>query len=356
MTSGDAAWTLDTALAALVETDGATDLFLVPGRPPALRVRGAVRPLELPPPSPDALPSAVRPFLDPEQQARLQQQKSVDGAFTDPAGRRFRFNLAQTQDGLAVSIRKLETVLPSLEQLGFAPELKRRLLTRKQGLILVSGPPSSGKTMTVAAMVDYLNATAPVRIITIEDPIEFLHPDRMGFVTQREVPAHTPAFVQALRDALRESPDVLVVGELREPEAVEVALQAAETGILVLTTLHTLGAVQAVSRLLAFFPDPAKQAAVRLQLSFALAGVVSQVLVPVREGLLKLCYEAFDATPAVRNLIRRGEEHTLSNQILLQGFRSIARRLEALVRQRALSREEARLYAPDPRELEDDAG
>lgn len=341
----------------------ATDVFLTPGEPPALRENGKITHLE------KARPlsmEAIREFLDSvlrdDQWLRLMPPNggppsAVDFAIVDPQETRYRVNAfphskpGANSASLSASIRRVNSEILSLEKLGFSPRIRSQFLNRRKGLILVTGPASSGKSTTIASMVDHINTTSSYHIITVEDPVEVLHRNKQSLIHQREVPKDTPDFAQAIRDSLRQSPDVIVVGEMRDAEVMKATLRAAETGHLVLATMHTPGAVQAILRLQDAFPAE-ERASVRAILAFHLEAVISQVLIYLDGNETYLAYEAFEVTHAVRNLIRIGDDHLIPNHIVQQGFRTINQHLEGLVHRGALTPEQAARYSPDPKSLE----
>jgi len=261
---------------------GASDLHLRPGRPPILRIDGRLRPADTPPLSVADVERMVAAVLPEHLQVEFKQNHDADFGFGDERLGRFRAN-AYRQRGLpTLAIRALREPGQSIADLGLPPVLER-LASEPRGLILVTGPTGAGKTTTLAALIDLINSTRPCSIITIEDPIEVVHQDKLAMVSQREVGVDTSGFAEALRRVLRQDPDVILVGEMRDMETVEAALTAAETGHLVLSTLHTLDATETVNRILDFFPAE-RQVQVRLLLAGALRGVVSQRLLLRADG------------------------------------------------------------------------
>ncbi|GKW25162.1 twitching motility protein PilT [Pectobacterium carotovorum subsp. carotovorum] len=292
----------------------ASDLHLCSGHPPVLRVDGRLQPENtLPCLTPEQVAQWCDVWLEPTQKEQLRQTGQVDGALMLPDGQRLRVNVFRQREGLSVALRIIPFVQPSLDELHVPPVLAT-LLEKPNGLILITGATGSGKSTTLAAMVGTLNDSSDRHVITLEDPIEFIHTSRRCLIQQREIGAHSASFAQALRAALREDPDVILLGELRDTETIRLALTAAETGHLVLSTLHTRSASQAVDRLIDVFPGEEK-AYVRSQLATCLQAVVTQKLLPAAQGGRIALYEVLTATAAVSNLIREGKTHQLPGLI-----------------------------------------
>ena len=323
--------------------NNASDVLLVTGAAVAMRVNGALTPATGPVLSSDDVSRLVLPLLDAAQFEELQRTKSVDLCFVREAIGRFRANVHHQRGTLAASVRLLPARIPTLESLHLPPGLSR-LAERRQGLVLVTGPTGCGKTSTLAALIDLINNKRRDHIVTIEDPIEYQHPNRSSIVEHIEVGHDTPAFVNSLRSILRQTPDVILVGEMRDPETMATVLTAAETGHLVFSTLHTNDASQAVSRILDSFPA-AHQPQIRQQLSLALLAVVSQQLVPAADGIGRYpALEVMMASDAIRNLIRRGEDHQLRSQISIgraEGMITMEQSLAELVRTGRILKETA---------------
>ncbi|MEO8127525.1 MAG: PilT/PilU family type 4a pilus ATPase [Bryobacteraceae bacterium] len=321
----------------------ASDVLLVTGSAVAMRVNGALTPATGPILSSEDISHLIVPLLDAVQFEELQRARSVDFCFVRESIGRFRANVHHQRGTLAASIRLLPARIPTLESLHLPPGLSR-LAERRQGLVLVTGPTGCGKTSTLAALIDLINNKRRDHIVTIEDPIEYQHPNRNSIVEQIEVGHDTPAFVNSLRSILRQTPDVILVGEMRDPETMATALTAAETGHLVLSTLHTNDASQAVSRILDSFPT-GHQPQIRQQLSLALLAVVAQQLVPASDGVGRYpALEVMMASDAVRNLIRRGEDHQLRSQISIgraDGMITMEQSLAELVRTGRILKETA---------------
>ena len=265
----------------LVRSNG-SDLHVKVGSPPMVRLPHGLQRFDRDPLSPLETQAIADGVVPEDRKALLREKGEVDFAYSVPNVGRFRANVFRQRGSISMVLRKLRFGGPSFEELGL-PDVVRRLSDEQRGLILVTGPTGSGKTTTLAAMIDYLNRTKPVHIVTIEDPIEVLHRDDVASINQREVGQDTADFLSALRAALRQDPDVILIGEMRDTETVRAALQAAETGHLVLSTLHTQDATETVNRVIDFFP-PHQQKQIRLSLAGTLRGIVCQRLVPTIEG------------------------------------------------------------------------
>lgn len=339
-------------LAGMTERE-ASDLYVKVGSPPTYRVHGVLHPLSGPKVTPALAEALVREILDAEQQEQLRREHSVDLAYSLPGVGRFRVNVYRQRGTLAFVARRVRTEVPSFEALGL-PEILKDLATRKRGLVLVTGPTGSGKSTTLATMIDHRNTHQDGHIVTVEDPIEFLHPDKRSLVSQREVATDTPSFHHALRAALRQAPDVLLIGEMRDRESADAALYFAETGHLVLSTLHTMNAAQAIERLLAFFPPDHTQEILH-RLSITLEGIVSQRLVPRLDGSGRVAaLEILLATPRVRELVRRGDVNAIKQAIQAggqEGMQTFDQALYDLYRRGLVSLEEALRNADSPNDL-----
>ncbi len=324
----------------------ASDVILMAGAPAILRVNGTLLPASGPPMDGEDVRNFVLPLLDGPQMEELQKHKSVDLSFAREGLGRFRTNIHHQRGTLAASIRLLPTRIPSLESLHL-PVTLAKLAERRQGLVLVTGPTGCGKSSTLAAFIDIVNSKRQAHVVTIEDPIEYQHANRNSFIEQIEVGRDTPDFAVTLRSIMRQTPDVILVGEMRDAETMGTAMTAAETGHLVLSTLHTNDAIQATARILDAFPS-GNMPQMRQQLSLALLAVIAQQLVPGLDGVSRWpATEVMIATDAVRALIRKGDDHQLRSQISVgkaEGMMTMEQSLADLVRANRISRETAFLH------------
>ena len=342
---------LDGILEQLIAHNG-SDLILSAGAHPSARVDGSLRALEGPRLSSGDVAEAVRAITTDEQRAALEEQRDLDFSFNWRNQARLRANVFYQRGTLALALRVLPYEIPTPETLG-TPGVVTEWADGYHGLVLVTGPTGSGKSSTLAALVDRINRRRAVHIITIEDPIEYLHKHAKAVVNQREVGSDAPSFARGVRAALRENPDVILVGEMRDLETIQIALTAAETGHLVLATLHTNDASQTIDRIVDVFM-PAQQQQVRLQVANALVGVVYQQLLPRRDGGRVAAHEVLVATPAVRNLIREGKSTQLRNVVQTSGaygMQTLEAALNRLVADGIVTREEAVQRSSFPLEL-----
>jgi twitching motility protein PilT len=335
---------LDHLLAAAVSRN-ASDVLLIAGVAPVLRINGALSIGSGQTLDAEDVRGMVLPLLEAPQAEELQKKRSVDFGFVREGIGRFRVNIHYQRGTPAASIRLLPARIPSLESLHLPPSLAR-LAERRQGLVLVTGPTGCGKTSTLAALIDIVNTKRAAHVVTIEDPVEYQHANRASIIEQIEVGRDTPDFAVTLRSIMRQTPDVILVGEMRDAETMSTVLTAAETGHLVLSTLHTNDAIQAVSRILDSFPS-ANQPQIRQQLSLALAAVIAQQLVPGADGAPGSRWPATEvmiATDAVRALVRKGDDHQLRSQLSVgrtEGMMTMEQSLADLVQQGRISRETA---------------
>ncbi len=324
-----------TDLLELAHEHGASDLHLKTGSPPVLRVDGR---LEVP---------ADKPILDTEdmrtlfqeltneaQRQQFDEDLEMDFSFQRGDLERYRVNAAMQMGELSISMRRFILEVPALDTLGLPP-LCGELALRQQGLVLVTGPTGSGKSTTLAAMIQHINQTTARRIVTVEDPVEYVYGDQKSVITQREIGRDTHSFALAARQALRQDPDVILVGEMRDPETMAACLTAAETGHLVLSTLHTNSGAQSIDRIVDSFP-PHQQSQIRMQLSLTLVAVISQRLLPRADGPGRIpAVELMLANSAIRNLTREGKTHQIANAIQAGrdvGMQSMEQALVDLVR------------------------
>jgi len=333
---------LDPMLAQAVRR-GASDLLLIAHAPVTFRINGSLTAAARPALAPEETRSLLLPLLSTTQQQGLERDKSVDLCFTREGIGRFRANIHFQRGTLAASLRLLPDKIPTLESLHLPPALKR-LGEARQGLVLVTGATGCGKSSTLAALVDLINTQRRDHVVTIEDPVEYVHTNRDSIVEQIEVGRDTPDFASSVRSVLRQNPDVILVGEMRDTETIATVLTAAETGHLVLSTLHTNDTSQAVSRILDSFPA-GRQQQVRQQLSLALLAIVAQQLVPAADkGGRYPAVEIMSATHAVRNLIRRGEDHQIYTAIgtgRAEGMITMEQSLADMVRSGRITRDTA---------------
>jgi twitching motility protein PilT len=279
-----------------------------------VRIRGQLTKLEVEPLTPDDTEVLARAITSEEYLAKLQEEGSVDFAITFRNDDRFRVNVYRQRGHISIALRSIPKELMTLDAIGL-PDSVRDLLRRPRGLILVTGPTGSGKTTTLASMLNVINETTRQHIVTIEDPIEYQHEHKRGLVNQREVGVDTPSFADGLRRALRQDPDVVLVGEMRDLETMETAITAAETGHLVFSTLHTTGAARTVDRIIDAFPTE-KQEMIRVQLSTNLQAVISQLLVPRLDGRGRVAvFEVMIGTPSIGSLIRDNKTFRINSDI-----------------------------------------
>jgi twitching motility protein PilT len=331
----------------------ASDLLLIAGAPVTLRIGGELSKPAGPPLEPEDTRSLLLPVLTPTQTQELQRNRSVDLCFHREGIGRFRANIHYQRGTLAGSLRLLPERIPTLESLNLPP-LLRHLSEARQGLILVTGPTGCGKSSTLAALLDLVNTHRRDHVVTIEDPVEFLHTNRQSIIEQIEVGRDAPDFASSVRSILRQNPDVILVGEMRDPETIATVLTAAETGHLVLSTLHTNDTSQAVSRILDSFPA-ANQAQIRQQFSLALLAVVAQQLIPSGDKAVRYpAVEILMASSGVRSLIRKGEDHQLYSAVSTgraEGMITMEQSLAEMVRTGRITRETAAARCFRPEEL-----
>ncbi|HEZ0759005.1 TPA: type IV pilus twitching motility protein PilT [Neisseria meningitidis] len=336
-----------TDLLAFGAKNKASDLHLSSGISPMIRVHGDMRRINLPEMSAEEVGNMVTSVMNDHQRKIYQQNLEVDFSFELPNVARFRVNAFNIGRGPAAVFRTIPSTVLSLEELE-APSIFQKIAESPRGMVLVTGPTGSGKSTTLAAMINYINETQPAHILTIEDPIEFVHQSKKSLINQRELHQHTLSFANALRSALREDPDVILVGEMRDPETIGLALTAAETGHLVFGTLHTTGAAKTVDRIVDVFPAGEKEM-VRSMLSESLTAVISQNLLKTHDGNGRVAsHEILIANPAVRNLIRENKI-TQINSVLqtgqASGMQTMDQSLQSLVRQGLIAPEVARRRA-----------
>ena len=337
--------------------DGGSDLHISSNLPPAIRIDGKLKRMDYPPFSPDDVENLLFPMLSNEQRRRLEQEWELDFSYGIEGLSRFRVNFYKDKGNYAAAFRTITSKVPTFDQLGL-PEIVRTTAEKPRGLILVTGPTGSGKSTTLAAMVDYINSTRPEHILTIEDPIEFVHSSKTSIVHQRELGMDTRSFANALKSALREDPDIILVGEMRDHETIALALTAAETGHLVFGTLHTSSASQTVDRIIDVFPE-GQQQQIRVQLANSLQAVFSQTLLPklqpdgTKKGRV-MAQEIMLVTPAISNLIREAKAAQIYSTIQMNqgmGMQTLEMALADLYKKKLISLEDALSKTSRPEEL-----
>ncbi|KAB2951658.1 type IV pilus twitching motility protein PilT [Heliorestis acidaminivorans] len=291
-------------------TLGASDLHITVGAPPIVRLHGDLRPLNYAPLEPSDTEYMASQILNEEKKAYFESKGEVDLSYNCAESSCFRVNIFRQRDVISIACRVINTVIPTIESLGLPPSVSL-LARRSKGLILVTGPTGAGKSTTIASLINLINTEKSCHILTLEDPIEYLHRHQKSIITQREIGRDSMTFPDALRAALRQDPDVILVGEMRDLETISIAITAAETGHLVLATLHTMDAPQTVERIIDVFP-PGQQQQIRVQLANTLAGVLSQRLLRRVDGKGRVAVmESLICTPAVRNMIRDNKIHQI---------------------------------------------
>ena len=328
---------------------GASDIHLTTGRPPSYRIDGVLAPIEGERLTPQMLEELLMPLMDVRHRGELQDNGQTDFAYAIPGVGRFRVNVFKQRGTLASVMRSLPFNIPEPEQLGIPAEVVE-MTSRKRGLILVTGPTGSGKSTTLASLLHVINRTYPYHIITLEDPIEYLHRHDKSVVNQREIGSDSTDYAQALRAALREDPDVILVGEMRDLETISTAITAAETGHLVFSTLHTIGADKTIDRIIDVFPP--KQQQIRIQLASVLECVVSQQLLKKADGSGRVAaLEILFANNAVRNLIRESKTYQIASIMQTNkraGMQTMDDALYDLYMRKLIDADNAVTYAQDP--------
>lgn len=338
-----------TELLSFAVQQGASDLHLTAGMPPLIRVDGEVRRIKLPAMEHKQVHTLVYDIMNDKQRKQFEEHLECDFSFEVPRLSRFRVNAFNQHRGAAAVFRTVPNKVLTMDDLGMGKVFKD-LSEKARGLVLVTGPTGSGKSTTLAAMVDYINDTRSEHILTIEDPIEFVHESKKCLINQREVHRDTLSFANALRSALREDPDVILVGEMRDLETIRLALTAAETGHLVFGTLHTTSAAKTIDRIIDVFPAAEKDM-VRSMLSESLEGVISQTLLKKPKGGRVAAHEIMIGTPAIRNLIREDKIAQMYSSIqtgAAYGMRTLDQTLIEMVHKGLISRETAREKAKNP--------
>jgi len=341
------------SLLKLMTSRGASDLHLKPTRPPLMRINGRLMPVESDPLRPDDIERMLLAILTPAQKARLEERLAVDIGYGVSGLARFRGNLYMQRGTLAASFRRIPFEIQPVETLEL-PDNLLEFTKLNQGLVLVTGPTGSGKSTTLAALIQHIARSRPVHVITIEDPMEFLFTDDVASISQREVGTDTTDFTEALRNAVRQDPDVIMVGEMRDRETISTVITAAETGHLVFSTLHTNSATQTVDRILDTFPSD-QQAQVRAQLGLVLKGVVSMQLVERDGGGRVPALEIMRASPKISKMVEAGETAGLleevESSVSYYRMQSMNQSLLALLVHGTITYQEAMIQSPDPEDL-----
>lgn len=327
----------------------ASDIHITVASPIMVRVNGKLKQLTQHKLMPEDTKTIIQDMMTIDQIARFEDQGELDFSYSNPGLGRFRVNVFKQRGTYSMAVRVVALEVPTMETLTLPPII-RELTTKQRGLILVTGPTGSGKSTTLASMIDHMNHSKNDHIITIEDPIEYLHKHKNSIVNQREIGQDSNSFSAALRSALRQDPDVILVGEMRDLETISTAITAAETGHLVLSTLHTVGAAKTIDRIIDVFP-PHQQQQIRVQLASVLEAVISQQLMPKADGTGRaIALEVMVATPAVRNLIREGKTHQMQTVIQTGshlGMQSMDASLLDLYRKRIIDQATLKKYAVD---------
>lgn len=332
----------------------ASDIHLSVGRPRSIRLHGVITSIDDKPLTAQETEALAREITTEEQRKKVEEVGGIDFGFSFGEKARFRVSCFKQRGSYAMVLRQLPFKFYSFEQIGLPVQLKD-LLSRPRGLILVTGPTGSGKTTSLATMLNYINENFERHIVTAEDPIEFMHPHKKSIVTQREVGEDVPSFAEAVTKALRQDPDVILIGEMRDLSTMESAIRAAETGHLVFSTLHTTGAARTVDRIIDVFPSH-QQTQIRVQLASTIVAVVSQTLLPRIDGKggRACAFEVMIATPAIRNLIREGKTYQVNSEIQTgarYGMRGLDDHLKELYQTGVISYDAMIEVAQDPKEL-----
>jgi twitching motility protein PilT len=347
----DNTYTMRNLLQLMVEQDS-TDLLLSVGQPPQLRVSKELISVNVPALSPDRTRELCYQVMNEQQQKTLEDEWEVDFSVGIPEVSRFRVNVFMQRGTVSAAFRRIPYNIMGFEELSLPP-IAREVSEKPNGLILVTGPTGSGKSTTLAAMLDQINETRSAHIVTIEDPIEYLHVHKKCTVDQREIGSDSKSFHNALRSILRQDPDVVLLGEMRDPDSIQAALTIAETGHVCFATLHTNSCAQTLSRIVDVFPGD-KQEQIRTQLAMSLNAVFTQTLLPRIGGGLQLALEIMTATPAIRAMIRENKIHNLDNQIRLGakfGMQTMNQSLADAVKSGLVVEEDALRASPDPEDF-----
>lgn len=329
---------------------GASDLHLKAGQPPIMRIRGELVRMNYTPFTLEQHTNILLEMLNDDRRKRLEEVKEIDLSYYVPGLSRFRVNMFWQRGHLGAVLRVIPFEIKTIDELGI-PQVTKELSLRPRGLILVTGPTGSGKSTSLAAMIDHINVSKKLHVMTIEDPIEYVHTDKISIINQRELDTDTHSFADALKHVMRQNPDVILVGEMRDLETIQLAITAAETGHLVFSTLHTVDAAQTIDRIVDVF-SPEQQAQIRTQLSVTLQGVVSQTLLPTSDGKSRVAaFEVMIATPSIRSMIRDGKTHALYHDIQIGkelGMQTLDGSLLKLLQERRVDWEHAIAKCSNP--------
>lgn len=336
------------------EEENASDLHITVGMPPVLRVNGSLIPVCDIKLTPDDTTKYAKEILGDKLYSEYNEKGEIDTSYSEKGVGRFRVNVFKQRGSDALALRVVPLQVPTLEKLNM-PSIIKDLTEKTRGLILVTGPTGSGKSTTLAAMINEINNSRKCHVMTLEDPIEYLHKHKKSIINQREIGEDTKSYKNALKSALREDPDVIFIGEMRDLDTISIAITAAETGHLVLSTLHTLGASKTINRIVDVFP-PHQQQQIRIQLASVLEAVISQQLIPTADGKGRVAaYEVMHGTTAVKNLIREAKTHQIASVIQINkntGMQTMDDAIYELYLKRKIGPDKALNFAQDPISLE----
>lgn len=334
----------------LTTKENASDLHITVGVPPMMRIDGKLEPFGEIKLNPEQTKKHVDSLLNEQQNRKLEDAGQLDFSYSIPGIGRYRVNVYKQRDSYAIALRLIPTGIPTLEELNL-PRHIEDFTEITRGLILVTGPTGSGKSTTLATLIDLINKKRKAHILTLEDPIEYLHKHKKSIVNQREIGQDSRTYAGALKAALRQDPDVILIGEMRDLETISIAMTAAETGHLVLSTLHTVGAAKTIDRIIDVFP-PSQQQQIKIQLSSVIQGVISQQLLKKKNKSGRIpAVEIMKTTPAIRNLIRESKAHQIQSSIQMgmrQGMTTMDHYLLNLYHQDLISKEDTLLFSVDP--------
>ncbi len=346
-------YTLDELLMELGQRDG-SDLHLKAGQPPIMRIHGQLYRTDRPPLTDEQVQDLIYSILSADRRQRFEQEWEVDAAYMIEGYARFRVNLYRQMEHVGAAMRLIPWNPRTIDELGL-PEVLKDISLRPRGLVLVTGPSGCGKTTTLAAMIEHINAVAPRHIITIEDPVEYVHEDKAASITQRQVGSDTRSFAEALRHVMRQNPDIILVGEMRDLETMALAVTAAETGHLVFSTVHTTDVAQTIDRVVDAFPSQQQQQ-IRMQMALTLEAVICESLLPRADGQGRVAaFEIMTVNPAIRALIREGRTHQIYGIVQAgaeEGMITFDQYLVGLYKRGLVTYEEALSKASSPRDFE----